>query len=102
MDFKNQRSPYARFFTRQEVCMLKKSALLQHEADLLRVLICRVLDSLSQADESLSLSEQTKLYSIILRSIATLINLQRGSQTHAVPQNVIAELMENLDHELEE
>jgi hypothetical protein len=80
MVLRKQKNPYAKYFTPQEADMLKNAAALQHEADLLRVLIHRILAALSQEDEALSLGDQAKLYTLILRAVSALVSLQREVQ----------------------
>ena len=80
----------------------KKTAALQHEADLLRVLIHRILATLSQEDEALPLGEQAKLYTLILRAVSTLVSLQRGNAVTAAAQDSVADLLESLHKELPE
>ena len=82
--------------------MLKRNPTLQHEADLLRVLICRVFAALSQEGESLPLTEQVKLYTLILRAVSSLVSLQRGVAAEAAPQDMLSDLLETLHKELQE
>ncbi|GEM_PF-3361340 len=102
MVLRKQKNPYAKYFTPQEADMLKKAAALQHEADLLRVLIHRILAALSQEDEALSLGDQAKLYTLILRAVSALVSLQRGSAAIGPVQNSLADMLESLHKELPE
>ena len=101
MVYKETPDIYNDYFTAQEAHSLGEAGKsnIQNEANLLRVLIRRLFAMLTHEWETLSINDQSKLATLILRAVSTLASLQRAQSTS---EDTLAEMLESLQENINE